>query len=427
MTLHLGWCSPLPPARSGIADYSAELLPAIAERCDVTCFVEEPDDVSPELREHLRLRPLSEIETAADVLPVYHLGNHVGFHANILHAAMRRPGVVLLHELVLHELVQRVFLGQGQAAGFADWVRAAEPGVAKARLRAAMRCTVEPGEMPLCEPVVRAARMTIVLNAWAKAALAERVPDAAVAAAPHHSVRPPEQTEDRAALRARYRLPSDGYLLGSFGFLTPNKRLDIALRAFAEFHRECPDSYYIFAGPPSARLDLPALAEELGVLQVVRFYGYVSEPMWWDLLAVMDLCVSLRGPTQGETSGSLLRQLAAGKAVCVSGAGPELEYPENTVCRIPHGAEEVERLVAAFRRGRADPAWRNGLGAAARAHVADVHAMERSAAAIVQACERAAALPNPERGFDLAGALHGTSGPAAFVNRLLYRGRLDGY
>ncbi len=38
--MRLAWFSPLPPTRSGISAYSAELLPALADRHEITVYVD---------------------------------------------------------------------------------------------------------------------------------------------------------------------------------------------------------------------------------------------------------------------------------------------------------------------------------------------------------------------------------------------------
>ena len=39
MTLRLLWGSPLPPIRSGVADYAVELLPELARRAEVRVLI----------------------------------------------------------------------------------------------------------------------------------------------------------------------------------------------------------------------------------------------------------------------------------------------------------------------------------------------------------------------------------------------------
>ena len=42
----IAYFSPLPPTRSGIADYSAELLPYLAEAARITLFTATPEQVA---------------------------------------------------------------------------------------------------------------------------------------------------------------------------------------------------------------------------------------------------------------------------------------------------------------------------------------------------------------------------------------------
>ena len=93
--------SPLPPSRSGIADYSALLLPALQERMEVV--VARPG----------RFRRAPKADVA-----LYHVGNDPAEHGWIVEALRRRPGVVVLHEFVLHHLVSGITLARGDVEGY---------------------------------------------------------------------------------------------------------------------------------------------------------------------------------------------------------------------------------------------------------------------------------------------------------------------
>src|SRR5438105_12269360 len=97
----VSYYSPLPPSRSGIADYSALLLPALRERVDVD--VAERGKRTPD----------------ADVA-LYHVGNGPDAHGWIVGGLRRRPGVVVLHEFVLHHLISGITLGRGEPRGYFD-------------------------------------------------------------------------------------------------------------------------------------------------------------------------------------------------------------------------------------------------------------------------------------------------------------------
>src|SRR5947208_13533169 len=55
-SMRLAYFSPLPPQRSGIADYSAELLPVLAGHLEVEPFVDEGVKVDPGLASRFTIR-----------------------------------------------------------------------------------------------------------------------------------------------------------------------------------------------------------------------------------------------------------------------------------------------------------------------------------------------------------------------------------
>ena len=100
--MKVAYYSPMPPSHSGIADYSALLLPALRERID-EIVVAEPGKRAP----------------AADIA-LYQIGNNPEAHGWIVDALRKRPGVVVLHELVLHHLISGITLGRGNGRAYLD-------------------------------------------------------------------------------------------------------------------------------------------------------------------------------------------------------------------------------------------------------------------------------------------------------------------
>src|SRR5256886_5361733 len=98
--MKVAYYSPLPPERSGIADYSSLLLPALERVLDV------------DVVRRGRTRPV-----AADVA-LYHVGNDPESHGWIVDALRRRPGVVVLHDFVLHHLVAGLTIGRKDGPGY---------------------------------------------------------------------------------------------------------------------------------------------------------------------------------------------------------------------------------------------------------------------------------------------------------------------
>ena len=103
--LRLAWVSPFPPERSGIADYSVDLVEALDGLAEVTLFANDVNTFQAPSLDHLNRWPigtLSEKRFEFD-LPVYQMGNHL-LHRKIYQQALLNPGIVMLHELSLNGL-----------------------------------------------------------------------------------------------------------------------------------------------------------------------------------------------------------------------------------------------------------------------------------------------------------------------------------
>ena len=99
--MKVAYFSPLPPSTSGIADYSALLLPALERRVEV-------DVVRPG-----RTRPVSDADVS-----LYHVGNDPDAHAWIVDALRRRAGVVVLHDFVVHHLIAGATIGRNDGHAY---------------------------------------------------------------------------------------------------------------------------------------------------------------------------------------------------------------------------------------------------------------------------------------------------------------------
>jgi hypothetical protein len=115
----IDYVSPLPPVRSGIADYSVDLLPHLAERADVR-VIRLPDlPIDPELEKRWPLAPVEETG-AGGRLPLYQMGNN-RYHRGVLELALRLPGVLTLHDVLLHHLLMDDTLGRQEPRSSWDY------------------------------------------------------------------------------------------------------------------------------------------------------------------------------------------------------------------------------------------------------------------------------------------------------------------
>jgi glycosyltransferase involved in cell wall biosynthesis len=357
----------MPPSHSGIADYSTLLLPALRERIDEV-VVAQPGRRAP----------------TADVA-LYHVGNDPDAHGWIVDALRARPGLVVLHELVLHHLIAGITIGRGDGRGYLGAMER-DLGVAGRLIGLGVLDNLlpppwetQPDRFPLTGPILDLAQGLIVHSAYVERGAREagfagpvwRIPHPAW---PDEPVTPAEYTGEP--------------LVGCFGHMNINKRIPALLEAFAALRERRPGARLLLVGEASERFELDRRLERLGLGsdELIR-ERWVSEERFRSLMAACDVLVNLRSPTMGETSGSVIRALALGKPVLVSDVGWFSEIPDGAALKIPVDDYEVPTIAGALELA-ADHAAE--LGAAASAYVHAEHDLGRVADAYTAALEEAA-------------------------------------
>src|SRR6185436_13364396 len=165
--MRIAYLSPLPPQTSGIADYSAELLPPFSRHLEVELVVEDGAAVASEITAAFATHPLRRfpelLASGRYAAALYHLGNNRDYHAGIYHRLLAHspqvPAVLVLHEYVLHHLVRDVTLHAGDADGYVEAMRwcYGRSGEAVARRAVATGVPLDPFRFPLFERAVDAA------------------------------------------------------------------------------------------------------------------------------------------------------------------------------------------------------------------------------------------------------------------------------
>ena len=353
--MRIAFFSPLPPARSGIADYSEALLAQLNSMASVETFTEA-----------------SAFDSSAYDVSIYQLGNNP-YHTFAYEAAMRHPGVVVLHEANLHHLVADLTIKRG------DWdayLREVEIDGGPEALAYAKRYVqpVRRGpdyELPLLKSVLQRAKAVIVHSDAVADIVRGRGFAGPIAKIPHGAwtVDLTGVERDRSAYRAKLGLDANVPLFGIFGFLKPYKRIAESLRAFRRVIADRPDARLVLVGEAHAELPLARMISSLGLGAHVRHIDYAPIEDFNGYLAACDAILNLRYPTVGETSGTLLRALGMGKPVLVSEIGSFREYPDEVCLKVPVDASEEEHIYEYLKLLATRPEIGRALGQRARAWV----------------------------------------------------------
>ena len=158
----------------------------------------------------------------------------------------------------------------------------------------------------------------------------------------------------------------------SSGNLIHWKGTEFGLRAFAQFHREFPDSEYWVVGEGPERKRLERLADRLQVTDVSETLGELPRSQLLQRLAECDV---LMHPSLHDSGGWVcLEAMAAGRPVlCLDVGGPAVQVTEDTGIRVPARSpmQAVEDLAAALMTFASDRTLCSAMGAAGRRRISE--------------------------------------------------------
>ncbi len=419
--MRIAFLSPVPPATTGIADYSAETLAALGSRHEIDVFHAQRKihrDALPGscAVHHVEGFPSRHESNRYDAV-VYQMGNGPD-HAFLYPLLARFPGILVLHDLVLHHSRAKHFLESPEARAYArdpssaTLRDAAQVPLGKYEAEIAYSYPAQAGRLaevhlgtvgtllpyayPLFRIPVEASRLTAVHNDYMATAIREEVPEAETVRITMPVRAVPVGIDDTDALRGRYGLRANDLVVGCFGLLTQEKRVETVARAVARAAPSIPHIRLLLVGHVPHRRHLTRRLEALGVRARTIITGRVPFEQLPAHMEIADIVAHLRYPTARETSAALLRVLAQGRPTVISDLEHLAHIPDRAVVRANVRDEEGELTRALLRLARR-PEERRRLGEAAATFAALRHAPSRCADDYDAAFERAAALPDPPR------------------------------
>lgn len=352
------WFSPLPPAKTDIANYTARIAPMLREAADVT-FIEQGGGHLGNQFTTLRGASLSPRQVNQADLCVYQIGNNPDFHGEILEAACRFPGLIILHDRAILEFLlihcarrtERTgsFIDSRPWEELAKWYGA--DGIAAARLL--NQGSVHPAQLaahfPLFEVAINRALGVVCHNPLVTEEVQSRFPKLPALSLPLPYSAPrtrPARPDRRAGQTIKLMM---------FGFMAANRRATEFLHCWRMSpHWERFELH--LAGELSERSRFDDVAAELGLADRIHHHGFLDADRLDQMIRNADLALNLRNPTMGEASGSQLRIWANGCPVVVSDTGWFGTLPDDCVHKISPQAEREELLLllADLAQGRLD-------------------------------------------------------------------------
>jgi glycosyltransferase involved in cell wall biosynthesis len=373
----LAYVSPLPPQKTGIAGYSADLLPELSRYYDIDVVTDHPQVDDPWILANCQLRSVEWFRQNAIRYQrvIYHFGNNP-MHAFMFDLLDKIPGVVVLHDFYLSDVqwycqvygikpdiwIKQLYEGHGYKA-VADFHRDGVHGT----------LAKYPGSLGVINQA-----LGVIVHSKHSESLAHQWYGERARCSVIPLLRVPAGNPDREHARAVLGLKKDDFVVCSFGFMGKTKLNHRLLAAWEDstLLREDRNCKLFFVGQNDASDYGNDIEQQLNKREQpssVSIVGWTDARTYELYLAAADVGVQLRELSRGETSAAVLDCLNYGLATVVNANGSMAELPDNVLIKLADDFSDSQ-LTQALEQLRNDPSARASLGNEAATYVQSTHA-----------------------------------------------------
>lgn len=378
----LAFISPLPPERTGIADYAAQCLPALAEYFDIELVINQPEVRLPAALAALPQRDLAWFSANVDRYDqlIYQFGNSP-FHSHMFALLERHPGVVVLHDFYLSSVLAYEQMTGAMPRGWVDALFHSHGYTAVQAAQAPGGAEQAKYDYPCNLAVLQGASALIVHSAHARALACQWY--GPQAGRNWHVVPLPRSApalHAREQARKALGIAPDTFLVCSFGFVDATKLSHRLLEAWIDSSLASdPQCELVFVGANHGGAYGQQLLEAIaGAGRRIRISGWADEAVYQQYLQAADCGVQLRSVSRGETSAAVLDCMNYGMATIVNANGAMAALPDDAVWKMDDEFA-LPALVDALDTLRRDAPLRQALGARAAKAIETAHRPEHSA------------------------------------------------
>lgn len=390
----LAFVSPLPSERSGISDYSAELLPELSRHYSIEVVVAQESITTPWIVANCPIRSVDWFRRHGREFDrvIYHFGNS-SFHEHMFSLLEQIPGVVVLHDFFVSGIVAHMECHSGVAS---FWCQALYTGHGYAAVRQRFHAedTADVVWAYPCNYDVLRNAQGIIVHSNDACRLSQRWYGHQVGG--EWSCIPLLRTpyfatpHSRELARSVLGLGEDEFVVCSFGLLGPSKLNHRLLNAWfgsaLAGNRQC---VLVFVGELANGTyseEIRRLIKKHDAHGRIRITGWADSEVFEQYLAAADVGVQLRTLSRGETSAAVLDCMNYGLATIVNAHGSMADLPEECVWRLEDDFSDSQ-LVDALETLWRDVSRRDALGERAQLSIRQQHSPRACAEQYLEAIE----------------------------------------
>lgn len=347
----IAFFSPLPNMRSGISDYSLELLPFLSKYVDIDIFIDDYTVSSQFINSNYNIydyRAFQKVAHTYDSI-IYQFGNS-SYHAYMYDIAIKYPGIVVLHDFYLSGLVNYISTFTSNKDFLFDTILYSHEEVATRYKSGILNKTISVDtmikELPLNKQIIDSATSIIVHSNYSKILFDEFYTTQYDIVKIDQLIKTPshKKIKNKQKLKEKLKLKNTDIIITAFGHISSRKQYDFILECLVEaniFHDF--NIKLIFVGEyaqASYEKQILSYIQQHHIQDRVTITGFVDDKTYQDYLIASDIGINLRVDSRGETSRALLMNMAYGLPTIINDYASFRELPDNATIKVKLNSKE---------------------------------------------------------------------------------------
>jgi len=387
----LAFVSPLPPEKSGIADYSAELLPELSKYYDITVIIKQSQITDSWINNNCLVKESGWFEKNHHQFDriLYHIGNS-HFHEHMPALIENAPGTVVLHDFFLgnifyyQEYHKKIPGALSAALDFSHGQEALTDISHHQNLSGIL------DKYPVNLKILTTAKGIITHSEFSKKLATEWYRKKCFDKWKVIPLMRKPVRMNKMKSRKELVIKKDEFIITSFGLIDPKKQSFQILEAFNKSKlKDDDDSMLFFVGQNNTGNYGEKMSDFIRSNKLehkVKIVGWTELPVYKKYIAASDIAVQLRTKSRGETSAAIMDCLNQGTATIVNANGSFAELPADAVLMLPDEFSQ-DQITAAIEHLKDNHKLRAEIGKKAKKHISAEHAPARCAKLYFEAIE----------------------------------------
>lgn len=353
----IAYITPLPPQKTGIATYSAELLPALDKYFNIDIFTDAKECNDIVLNSRFNIYDFKEFEFKVNEyeMVIYQMGNS-SFHTYIYKFAMKYPGIVVLHDFFLSGLIH--YIGNNEknkqnifienliySHGYRGYKYFKDNGFENTYWK-----------YPLNKKILDSAQGVIVHSKYAIELYNKfygNKNDILIKSI--NQIRKKEKLiniEEKLEIKKELNFQKDDFIIVSFGFLAETKLNHLIIEAYRMLLDEINNNkiklVFVGALPDTSYKELLKRLIDENSLKSITITGFIDDNDYDKYMKIADIAIQLRCKTRGETSRAVLDCLSNGIPTIINNYATFKDYNNDIVYKLSE-QPSIEEIKEAFK------------------------------------------------------------------------------